>query len=87
MPVWMQRVFVIVYVLFCIELGLVLLVLPWMSDYWFSGGMLARWPELQQIMQSGFVRGAISGVGLLDIWLGITEVVRHSRSTSDRPQT
>ncbi len=87
MPVWMHKVFVIVYVLFCIELGLVLVALPWMSDYWFSGSLLARWPELQQIMQSGFVRGAISGLGVLDIWLGFSEAVHHLRSTADRPQS
>ncbi len=67
MPVWLQRVFVIVYVLFCIELGLVLMVLPWMTGYWFSGGWLARWPELRSLLQSGFVRGAVSGLGLLSI--------------------
>jgi hypothetical protein len=86
MPVWMQRVFVIVYVLFCIELGLVLVALPWMSDYWFSGGVLSRWPDLQRMLQSGFVRGAVSGLGLLDIWLGITEAIRYSQSTA-KPQT
>jgi hypothetical protein len=77
MPVWLQRVFVIVYVLFCIELGLVLMVLPWMTGYWFSGGWLAQWPELRNLLQSGFVRGAVSGLGLLDIWLGIMEAVRY----------
>ncbi len=73
----MQRVFVIVYVLFCIELGLVLVALPWMAGYWFSGGLLEQWPALQSMLQSGFVRGAVSGLGLLDIWLGIMEAVRY----------
>ena len=77
LPVWLQRVFVIVYVLFCIELGLVLMVLPWMTRYWFSGGMLEQWPELRRILQSGFVRGAISGLGLLDIWIGVLEAIRY----------
>jgi hypothetical protein len=73
----MQRVFVIVYVLFCIELGLVLVALPWMTSYWFSGGFLEHWPQLQSMLQGGFVRGAVSGLGLLDIWLGIMEAVRY----------
>ena len=77
MPVWLQRVFVIVYVLFCIELGLILVALPWMSAYWFSGDFLAQWPHLRGFLQSGFVRGAVSGLGLLDIWLGITEAIRY----------
>jgi hypothetical protein len=32
-------------------------------------------------MQLGFVRGAVSGLGLLDIWLGVLEAVRYR----DRP--
>lgn len=76
----MQRVFVIMYVLFCIELGLVLVALPWVTSYWFDGSLFSQWPELQQILQSGFARGAISGLGLLDIWLGIQEAIRFSRS-------
>lgn len=77
LPVWLQRVFVVVYVLFCIELGLVLVVLPWLTGYWFTNGWLAQWPELRRILQSGFVRGAVSGLGVLDIWLGIMEAVRY----------
>jgi len=77
LPVWLQRVFVIVYVLFCIELGLALVVLPWLPDYWFSGAWLAPWPELRRLLLSGFVRGAVSGLGLLDIWLGIMEAIRY----------
>ena len=76
MPVWLQRVFIVVYVLFCIELGLVLIVLPW-TRYWFSDGFLLQWPGLQHMLQQGFVRGAVSGLGLLDIWLGIVEAVRY----------
>ena len=77
LPVWLQRVFVIVYVLFCIELGLVLIALPWITGYWFSGGVLSQWPELQSFLQSGFVRGAVSGLGVLDVWLGIMEAVHY----------
>jgi hypothetical protein len=77
LPVWLQRVFAVVYVLFCIELGLVLMVLPWLTGYWFSNGWLSQWPELQRVVQSGFVRGAVSGLGLIDIWLGIMEAVNY----------
>jgi hypothetical protein len=80
MPVWLQRVFVVVYVLFCVELGLVLIVLPW-TRFWFSDGWTAQWPAFQRLMQLGFVRGAVSGLGLLDIWLGVLEAVRYR----DRP--
>ena len=76
MPVWLQRLFVVVYVLFCIELGLALIVLPW-SGYWFNDGWLQEWPYVRSLIQSGFVRGAVSGLGLLDICLGVLEAVNY----------
>ncbi|HEU4417144.1 MAG TPA: hypothetical protein VFT65_20320 [Candidatus Angelobacter sp.] len=72
----MQRVFVVVYVLFCIELGLVLIILPW-TRFWLSEGWLAQWPAIGNVLQQGFVRGAVSGLGVLDILLGILEAVRY----------
>jgi hypothetical protein len=55
---------------------LVLIVLPW-TRFWFSYEWLAQWPNLQRFLQQGFIRGAVSGLGLLDIWLGIVEAVRY----------
>jgi hypothetical protein len=42
---------------------------------------MVQWPAFQHLMQLGFVRGAVSGLGLLDIWLGVLEAVRYR----DRP--
>lgn len=74
-PVWLQRASAAVYVLFCMVLGLYLLVLPW--SHWFAGDFSAQWPAVQHLLQSGFVRGAVSGLGLVDIWLGILEAVNY----------
>ena len=74
LPVWLQRTFVVVYVLFCIELGLTLIVLPW-TRFWFYEGTLDNWPAIRGLLHHGFIRGAISGLGLLDIWLGVMEAV------------
>jgi len=76
MPVWLQRLFVIVYVVFCIELGIALVALPWFP-LWRNNNLLEHWPTLRHIVQHGFVRGAISGLGLLDMWLGVSEAVNY----------
>jgi hypothetical protein len=78
--VWLQRVFVSTYVLFCMVLGTWLVALPW-TENWFSGGIVAQWPALQQLLQNGFVRGAVTGLGLVDIWCGVLEVIHYR----DRP--
>lgn len=76
MPVWLQRVFVIVYVVFCIEIGIVLIALPW-SVLWLNNNWVAHWAAARHFWQLGFVRGAVSGLGFLDIWLGISEAVHY----------
>ena len=79
-PVWLQRIFAGTYVLFCLVLGLWLVVLPWTPN-WFPAGYVARWPALQQALHSGFVRGAVSGLGLVDIWCGVLEVIHYHDRT------
>ena len=81
-PVWLQRLFALVYVLFCMILGTALVVVPW-TESWFSDGFVAGWPALQRFLHLGFVRGAVSGLGFIDIWLGVLEAVYYR----DRPPT
>jgi hypothetical protein len=76
LPVWMQRAFLVVYVLFCIELGLLLVVVPW-TRIWTNNGLLAGWPNVRHFLDLGFVKGAVSGLGFIDIWLGVLEAVRY----------
>lgn len=75
-PVWMQRSFIVSYVLVCIWLGVVLVLLPW-SPLWSTNSLLVRWPNLYRFLQHGFVRGVVSGLGLVDIWIGLLEAVQY----------
>jgi hypothetical protein len=73
---WTQRIFLVVFVIFCIELGMLLVVLPWLP-VWTSNGLLAHFPGLRELVAQNFFRGAMSGIGLLDIWIGIWEAVHY----------
>jgi hypothetical protein len=75
-PLWMQRLSVVTFVIFCIELGMVLAVLPWMRA-WTENSLLAPYPGLRAFLEHNFVRGAVSGLGLVNIWIGIWEAVRY----------
>ena len=82
MPIWMQRLFVVIYIVFCIEMGVVLLVLglsSWLTlnSWWFNNHLLASWPAARHVWQHAFVRGAVCGLGLVDLWIGIAEAVRY----------
>ena len=75
--VWLHRLSLVIFVVFCIELGMLLTVLPW-TPVWVNNGLLAAHPLLKSILEGNFVRGIISGVGLVDIWIGIWEAVHYS---------
>ena len=59
----------IVLVLF--ELGILLIFLPWSTQYWDHNFFLGRYPELIRILLHPAVRGMISGLGILDILVAI----------------
>lgn len=73
---WARRLGLLVFVLICLEVGIALVVLPWMH-IWTENNLLMDYPTIRFWAANTFVRGAFSGLGLIDIWLGIWEVVRY----------
>jgi len=76
-PVWLQRLSLVVLVVFCFYIGGLLLLLPWWPRYWVQNGWLLSHPAVDVVLQRGWVRGVISGVGLLDVWIGISEMIHY----------
>jgi hypothetical protein len=76
-PVWLQRLSLLVLVLFCVYLGALVAVLPWWTRMWDDNAFLNARPALAAVLHKGAVRGLISGLGLLDIWIGVSEVVHY----------
>jgi hypothetical protein len=79
-PVWLQRMSLFILVLFCVYLGVIVTVLPWWTAVWDQNLWLQGHPELWAFLKLGPVRGVISGLGLLDIWIGISEAVHYRES-------
>ena len=73
--IWRRRIFLVVFVLFCLEIGIILTVAPW-TPFWTSNSLLLGFPRVQEFLMYGFVRGLITGLGLSDIGLAVTEAVR-----------
>jgi hypothetical protein len=57
------------------EVGLLLLVLPW-TVFWDRNYLFDAMPAFQSLIQSPYVRGAVSGLGLVNLGGGIVEVAR-----------
>jgi hypothetical protein len=73
---WLQRLWLVVFVLFCLEVGIILTVLPW-TRLWSDNSLLVGFPALKQFLGYNFVRGLVSGLGLVDIWMGVAEAVTY----------
>lgn len=86
-----SRLSVIFYIILCIEIGLALTVLPWVPHGWMG---LSDWGNnyflllaahktgyaVQRVVSSGWVRGAVTGVGILNLAMGFWEII-HFRQT------
>lgn len=79
--IWMQRIWLMVFVLFCLEIGIVLMVGPW-TRAWSENSLTINFPALHDFLMNGFVRGAVSGVGLLDFWIGISRAISYRETIS-----
>jgi hypothetical protein len=56
------------------EVGLVLVVVPW-SPLWDRNYFLDVVPHLRVVVTSNYFRGAVSGLGLINVAAGIVELV------------
>jgi hypothetical protein len=83
-PVWMQRANIVMKFLICVWLGMVVSVLPW-TPAWSDNGLILSLPKLRAFLTLDFVKGVITGVGLIDIWIGIWEAV-HYRDQRPAPR-
>lgn len=57
-----------------VEVGIVLLIVPW-SIFWDRNYFIDAFPQLQSLLTSSYVRGAVSGLGAVNVGAGIMELV------------
>ena len=69
------RIETLIRILVRLYLGVIVLVLPWLS-FWTQNNLFTYSPVLTWLADSGFVRGLVSGLGLLNIIMAAIEVKR-----------
>ena len=67
----MKRLFIIA---FFFEFGIALLVVPW-SSFWDRNYFAEMVPVIHTIIKNNFVRGAVSGLGVINLALGLAELI------------
>jgi len=75
----MRRILRVPILLLWIAFGLVLILLPW-SSFWDSNYYLYQYPDLGLLLKNAYLRGAVSGLGFMNVLLSL-EAFRHGTSS------
>ncbi len=73
-----RRLWIILFAIFAFEIGTFLLLFPWM-DSWTLNHLPSFVPghevDLQDLWDDPYFRGALSGLGLLNIYIALHEAI------------
>ena len=75
---WYHKMSAVLFITFCLEIGFFLLIFPW-TVYWDANFFSALLPGWRQYWDNMYVRGAISGLGVVNLFIGFVEVFRLRR--------
>ena len=76
---WYHKMGGVLVAIFCFEVGVFLLVYPWASDEWDASYYVFLPLWARGLWASPYFRGAISGLGILNIYISFVEVFRLRR--------
>lgn len=75
---WVNKATAVLFCVFCFELGVFLTVYPWL-DAWADNYLIQSRPALAPFLISHQFRGAVTGLGILNIFIAFGEVFRLRR--------
>jgi hypothetical protein len=59
---------------FFVQVGLLLIVMPWWPAFWEHNYFALAWPPLRTFLANNFVRGAVSGLGFVNLCAGFADL-------------
>jgi len=75
---WYHKMSAILLVTFCVEIGLFLLIFPW-TEYWDANYFSRLAPAWRSFWGNGYLRGAVSALGALNLYISVVEIFRLRR--------
>lgn len=81
---WQRRILGFCFIGFTIEVGLFLMVFPWIDSWDLNWLALRGNGQWHALWASRYLRGAVSGLGALDLWIAFNELARQLRSLFGR---
>lgn len=74
---WYHKLGAVAASVLAFELGVFLLIFPWVTEWDLNASFLPLWSR--ELWTNAYFRGAVSGLGLLNIYISIVEVFRLRR--------
>ena len=81
-PYWLQQTEKFLRVIVRIYLGLLVCLAPWYPPAWEANPLFLNAPSLAHWIGYGAVRGVVSGLGLLNLWIALGDALRPLRIPS-----
>jgi hypothetical protein len=76
-PRWLERTELFLRVLLRMYIGLAVCYVPWSGSFWDQNPLLVQYPTLGVYASYGAVRGLVSGLGLLNLWIAFNDALRN----------
>lgn len=76
-PRWLVRGELFLRVLLRMYIGLAVCYVPWSRVFWDQNPLFLHYPALGVFAAHGAVRGVVSGLGLLNLWVAFHDAIRH----------
>lgn len=76
---WLRRADLFLRVIVRLYIGLILVFLPW-THVWAFNRFFLYYAPVSHLMESGATRGLVSGLGLLNLWIAISEAIHYKES-------
>jgi len=75
---WYHKMSAVIFITFCVEIGIFLLIFPW-TEYWDANYFSALLPDWHRYWDNMYVRGAVSGLGVVNLYISFLEILRLRR--------
>jgi hypothetical protein len=75
---WYHKMSAVLFITFCLEIGFFLMVFPW-TEAWDNNYFSSAFPAWHRYWDNLYVRGAVSGIGAVNLYISFIEIFRLKR--------
>lgn len=76
-PRWLERMELVLRVMLRMYIGLAICYAPWSPVFWDQNPLFLQFPTVGAIAANGAVRGLVSGLGLLNLWIAFQDAIHY----------